>query len=125
MRGQPVWTVLLSRAVHVAMDFYREAVGWRFEPFSGTQYPCWLAKSGDETIVAVFVDASASDFPDAPELWLPCFDVAGLDRAVAEAERRGATILRPPLDIGAHGRVAVLRQPGGGIVAWRDPSPPA
>jgi len=122
MRDRPVWVVLLSRNVQSAMQFYREAVGWRFELLTDERVACWVAKSGDDEPLAVFVDASASDFPDARELWLPYFTVDDLDRRISEAEAKGATILREPSDIPGIGRVATLRQPDGGIVAWRSPA---
>jgi hypothetical protein len=118
------WTILLSRDVRASMDFYSVATGWRFEPLPGPPYPCWVARSPGGTPVAVFVDASASDFPDATELWLPYFTVGDLDRCVLEAEKLGATILRTPFEIPGFGRVALLRQPGGSIAGWRTPAPP-
>ncbi len=118
-----VCAILLSRDVHTTMQFYKEAVGWRFEALPGPDLSTWIAKSEEGELIAFFVDASSSDFPDAPELWLPHFTVDDVDRRVVEAEVNGATLLRGPVHVPGLGRVAALRQPGGGIVAWR--SPPA
>jgi uncharacterized protein len=117
------WTILLSRDVRAAMDFYRLAAGWRFEPLPETPYPCWVAYETGGQSVAIFVDASDSDFPDATELWLPYFRFDDLDGCVLEAERLGATVLRAPFEIQGLGKVALLRQPGGSIVGWRSPLP--
>lgn len=117
------WAILLSRHVQSTMQFYRDAVGWQFEEFAGPPFPCWVAKSKAGEFIGVFVDVSHSDFPDAPELWLPHFTVEDVDQRIREAEKLGAAILREPFDVPGFGRVAALRQPGGGIVAWR--SPPA
>jgi predicted enzyme related to lactoylglutathione lyase len=73
--------------------------------------------------VAAFVDSSGSDFPDAPELWLPYFLVENLDARLRQAEALGATLLRPALAISAAGRIALIRQPGGAIVGWISASP--
>lgn len=121
MRERLVWAILLSRDVHSAMNFYREAVGWRFEAIPAPNLSSWIARSSSGEFAAVFVDASSSDFPDAPELWVPHFTVDDLDRRLEKAEAHGATILRGPFDVPQFGRVVALRQPGGGIVAWRTP----
>jgi hypothetical protein len=122
MQERLVWAILLSRDVHSTMQFYRDAVGWRFEPSPEPGDFSWIARSEAGELIAVFVDASGSDFPDAPELWLPHFTVDDVDLRLREAETRGATILRGPFQVPGFGRVAALRQPGGGIVAWRSPS---
>ena len=121
MPDRLVWAILLTRHVDSTMQFYRQAIGWRFEAFPVPGFPCWIARSEGDELVAVFVDVSGSDFPDAPELWLPHFSVDDLDLRVREAESQGATILRGPFEVPGFGRVAALRQPGGGIVALRTP----
>lgn len=113
-----VWAILMSRDVEGAKTFYANTLGWRFEAFSGEPFPCWVARSGEGRGVAAFVDSSRSDFPDSPELWLPYFLVEELDIRLVEAEARGATVIRPPFIVPNAGRVAILRQPGGGLVGW-------
>ena len=108
----------MSRDVEGAKAFYAGALGWVFEPFAAEPFPCWIARNRDGRSVAAFVDSSRSDFPDAPELWLPYFVVDRFDERLAEAEANGATVLRPPFVMPNAGRIAVLRQPGGGIVGW-------
>ncbi len=122
MEERAVWAVLLSRDVDAAMRFYGEALGWQFQSFSEADPPYWIARSADGVFVSVFIDASESGFPDRPEVWLPYFAVDDVDQRARDAERLDATILRPPVDIPELGRVVVLRQPSGGIVAWRSPS---
>ena len=75
MRSSLVWTILLSRDVQRAMAFYRDTVGWSFEPFAGAPYPCWIAKGGDGRTAAAFVVTRESDFPASCELWLPYFQI--------------------------------------------------
>jgi predicted enzyme related to lactoylglutathione lyase len=120
-----VWAILMSRDVEGAKAFYTETLGWRFEPLSGEPFPTWLAKSVENRSVAAFVDSSRSDFPDAPELWLPYFVIEDLERRLEQAEALGATVLRPPFAVPGAGRVALLRQPGGAIVGWITASPGA
>lgn len=113
-----VWAILMSRDVEGAKSFYGRALGWSFEPFVTEPYATWVARNAEGRTVAAFVDSSRSDFPDAAELWLPYFVVDGLDRRLVEAEAAGATVLRSPFRVPQAGRIAIIRQPGGGIVAW-------
>lgn len=48
-----------------------------------------------------------------------------LDNTIAAAEAFGATLLRPPIAVPNAGRIALLRQPGGGVVGWITSSPDA
>jgi predicted enzyme related to lactoylglutathione lyase len=116
--AKAVWAVLMSRDVEGAKAFYGGALGWTFELFAAEPFPCWIARNPQGRSVGAFVDSSGSDFPDAPELWLPYFVIDDLDARLAEAEELGATVLRPPFRMPNAGRIAVLRQPGGGIVGW-------
>jgi predicted enzyme related to lactoylglutathione lyase len=118
-----VWAILMSRDVADSKAFYEETLGWSFDAFTTEPFPTWVARSPEGRSVAAFVDSSGSDFPDAPELWLPYFLVEDLDARLRQAEALGATLLRPPLAIRAAGRIALLRQPGGAIVGWITASP--
>lgn len=118
MAGKTVWAVLMSRQAELAKAFYGASLGWRYELLCSDPYPCWVARNSDGRSVAAVIDSSASDFPDAAELWLPYFVLPDLHGRIAEAERLGATLLRPPFQVPVIGKVAILRQPGGGIVGW-------
>ena len=118
MPGRMVCTVLLSRHVDTAISLYEGALGWRFAPLLEAPVRGWLARGGAGEPVAVFLDTSLSDFPAAPELWLPCLVVERLGERLEAAESLGATLLRPPMEIAGFGEVAILRQPGGAIVGW-------
>jgi hypothetical protein len=122
MPDRSYWAILLSRHVQTTIQFYRDALDWRFEECPGTELPSWAAKSAAGELIALFVDSSASNFPDAPELWLPLFSVDDLALRIREAEKQGATVLREPFDVAGFGQVSAMRQPGGGIVAWRSAS---
>ena len=123
MSEDVVWTVLMCRDVEAAKSFYGMVLGWTFKPCPGTPMRCWSASAAGGAVVATFIDTSESGFPDAPELWLPYLAVDDLEGSVAKAEEQGATLLRPPFDIASFGRVAIIRQPGGGIVGWASAAP--
>jgi predicted enzyme related to lactoylglutathione lyase len=47
--------------------------------------------------------------------------VDDVDKRCAKAKEAGATILREPFDVEQVGRIAILKQPGGGVVGWITP----
>lgn len=118
MPGNVIWTVLMSREVHAAVTLYEGALGWRFERCAEAPFPCWVGRGARNRVFALFMDTTASDFPAATEVWVPCMSVENLTERVKIAEKFGATLLRPLFAIPDFGRIALLRQPGGAIVAW-------
>jgi predicted enzyme related to lactoylglutathione lyase len=124
MADDGAWTVLMCRDIDAAKRFYADVLGWTFEACTATPLPCWVASGRTGKSIATFIDTSESGFPDAPELWLPYLSVDDLEARIKAAEEHGATLLRPPFAIASFGRVAIIRQPGGGIVGWASaPSP--
>ena len=118
MPGNVIWTVLMSRDLPAAISLYQGALGWKFERCAQAPYPCWVGRGAADRAFALFMDTTDSDFPAAMEVWLPCLSVENLPARVRKAEEIGATLLRPLFDIPDFGRIALLRHPGGAIVAW-------
>ncbi len=118
MPGNVIWTVLMSRDLQAAVTLYEGALGWKFERCQDAPLPCWIGRGAGDRAFALFMDTKDSDFPAAMEVWLPCLSVENLADRVRRAEEFGATLLRPLFEVPNFGRIALLRQPGGAIVAW-------
>ena len=83
----------------------------------------WIIKKGDERIGGIF-DLNADErCKGAPEHWLTYIAVDDVDARLKKALAAGAKEGRPPQDIPGVGRMAVLQQPGGAMVAWLTPKP--
>jgi uncharacterized protein YndB with AHSA1/START domain/predicted enzyme related to lactoylglutathione lyase len=121
--GKFVWNELNTRDVEGARRFLGATLGWSFEasPMPGFTY--WIIKKGDERIGGIF-DLNSDPICDGvPEHWLTYIAVDDVDARLKTALAAGATEGRPPKDIPGVGRMAVLQQPGGAMVAWLTPKP--
>ena len=122
--GEFCWNELTSHDVEAAKRFYAETVGWTYDGMpmdGGGTY--WIAKSGDKP-VAGLMDAALIPLPkEVPEHWTSYLEVDDVDARCARAKQAGATIIREPFDVPQAGRIAIVRQPGGGMVGWMTPAP--
>jgi predicted enzyme related to lactoylglutathione lyase len=111
----------MTHDVERAKKFYAETVGWRFEPMpmpTGGTY--WIAKMGEQA-VGGFFPMNGPEFAGVPEHWVPYVEVDNVDARVKGAVAAGAEACRSPFDIPDVGRIAILREPGGAMVAWMTP----
>jgi predicted enzyme related to lactoylglutathione lyase len=117
------WNELMTRDPKTARDFYEKAIGWAFDdmpmPDGGTYL---LAKAGDRPAGGIF-DTTGTDMADLSEHWFAYLAVDDIDARCAQAKAAGGSIVREPFDVPGVGRIAILRQPGGGMVGWMTPSP--
>jgi predicted enzyme related to lactoylglutathione lyase len=56
-----------------------------------------------------------------PEQWVPYVSVDDVDSRVKQAVTAGARIMREPFDVPEVGRIAILRDSGGALIAWIKP----
>jgi uncharacterized protein len=74
---------------------------------------------GDTPVGGLFL-MSGPDFTG--EHWMPYLAVDDIDARLEKAVAAGAQILKPAHAIPGVGRMAILRQPGGGALGWITPS---
>ncbi len=60
---------------------------------------------------------------DLPEHWFSYLAVDDIDARCARAHEAGGKIAREPFDVPGIGRIAIIQQPGGGMVGWMTPAP--
>jgi hypothetical protein len=61
-------------------------------------------------------------FEGVPPHWLSYIDVDEIDKRVAAAKKAGATIIRDPFDVEGVGRIAILKDAVGALIAWMTPA---
>ncbi|MFJ6753099.1 VOC family protein [Streptomyces sp. NPDC091266] len=108
--GSLGWVELATRDADGAQAFYQRVFGWSVTTHA--QYTQW----GIGT--AVFGGMSLLDerYPDeVPAHWLPYFMVEDVDATSARATESGGTLLVPPTDVPEGPRVAMIRDPQGGV----------
>ena len=120
--GAVCWNELNVHDVERAKTFYSQSLGWHFEgmPMQGFTY--WII-SADGVRVGGLFEMKGPEFEGVPEHWLTYIGVDDVDARLKKARAAGATICKDPFDIPGVGRMAVLQEPGGALVAWMTPKP--
>jgi predicted enzyme related to lactoylglutathione lyase len=121
--GTFYWNELMTRDPETARRFYEQAVGWTFDAMpmgdGGTYH---LAKMGGRPVGGIF-DTTGSEMADLPEHWFSYLAVDDIDARCAKAKAAGGAVAREPFDVPGIGRIAIIRQPGGGMVGWMTAAP--
>jgi uncharacterized protein len=119
--GTFAWNELLTSDPAAAKSFFAKTLGWSFEDFElGVEYS--VIKCGDE-MVGGLGGLNAGDVPTGESYWIGFVEVADIDRRYGLALQLGAHAIRAPHDVPNVGRVAVLRDPTGGLIGWMEGLP--
>jgi predicted enzyme related to lactoylglutathione lyase len=119
--GSFCWNELMTRDPEQAKRFYADTIGWTFEPMPMPNGTYWVAKMGDTPVAGIF-PMSGPDFAGVPEYWIAYIAVDDVDARLNKAVAAGASIMRPPFDVPGVGRIAIMREPGGAVIAWMTPA---
>ena len=119
--GTFIWNELNTHDVKTACDFYSSLLGWRFEEMPSPDGIYRIAKLGDRPVAGVF-EMKGKHFEGVPPHWLSYIDVDEIDKRVAAAKKAGATIIRDPFDVEGVGRIAILKDAVGALIAWMTPA---
>ncbi|MEL6746337.1 MAG: VOC family protein [Pseudomonadota bacterium] len=103
------WNELVTADVEKAMTFYREVLGWTFEPMpmeDGTTY--WVALSTDEPVAGLVL---ANDSPSASssDHWFSYIEVEDVDARIEAVRSSSGQVLREPFDVPGVGRIAIVK----------------
>jgi predicted enzyme related to lactoylglutathione lyase len=115
------WNELMSRDVERDKRFYRDTIGWNFEPMkmeNGGTY--WCAIQGGKPVAGIF-NIATPKFEGVPVGWMSYLAVDDVDARTAKAVKAGAQLMRPIFDVPNVGRIAILREPGGAGIGWMTP----
>ena len=115
------WNELMSRDVERDKRFYRDTIGWNFEPMkmeNGGTY--WCAIQGGKPVAGIF-NIATREFEGVPVGWMSYLAVDDVDARTAKAVKAGAQLMRPIFDVPNVGRIAILREPGGAGIGWMTP----
>lgn len=115
--GKFVWYDLLTDKVSEVERFYGDLFGWEFEGGYG--------ESGDFTLITLngvpiggiaFVDTLPGGVSRAR--WVPSLSVPDVDAAVKASLAAGGVVYFEPEDLGQRGRIAVVADPQGAVLAF-------
>jgi predicted enzyme related to lactoylglutathione lyase len=111
--GTPSWVDLATTDAEAAKAFYTALFGWEGDnQGQGSGYYTMLRKDGRDV---------AALFPAGPEggppHWNTYVTVADVDRAVERTEPAGGSVVVPPFDVMDLGRMAIISDPTGAVIA--------
>lgn len=128
-QGQNVWFELMTTDMEAATAFYGEVIGWKTQAFGADMpdmpYLMWVA--GETPVGGVMPLPEPAAKMGAPAHWVAYTVVDDVDASAAKAQKLGATVHAPPMDIPNVGRFAMLADPQGAtfaIIAPADESEP-
>jgi len=119
--GHFYWNELMTRDADQARSFYGDALGWTFNPMDMPNGTYWVIMQGD-TPAGGIMTMDGADFDGVPEHWFSYVAVDDVDARTAKAADGGGTVIRGPFDVAGVGRIAIIKQPGGGMVGWMTPA---
>lgn len=124
--GQNVWFDLMTTDVEGAKRFYTELIGWKTQQWSegdpSKPYSMWAV--GEQPIGGVMELPEDARKMGAPPHWIAYTTVDDVDATAAKAEKLGARVYAPPMDIPTVGRFAILGDPQGATFAIFKPAGP-
>jgi len=104
-----------------AKKFYKKLFDWKLTDMS-------MGSSGVYTMIAPGKGPGggmqAQPMPGAPITWLPYVEVDDVKKSLAKAEKGGAKVILPMMDIGKNGIIGIFVDPGGATLGvWSKAKP--
>jgi predicted enzyme related to lactoylglutathione lyase len=119
--GSFYWNELTTNDLKTAKQFYKATLGWTYDKMKMPNGVYTIIKSGEKMVGGMF-DTTGTDMAGLPEHWLSYIAVDDVDKRVVKAKKAGAKVMRPPFDVPGTGRIAIIKQPGGGVIGLITPT---
>jgi len=105
-----------------AKRFYTRLFGWTHDdrPIGDGEYYTMLLQDG-KAVAALYAQQPDERSAGLPPVWVSYVSVDSADRISARATELGGTVIAPPFDVMEHGRMAVIQDPSGAVVALWEP----
>lgn len=113
--GSVAWRDLTVEDASGVRDFYEAVVGWGHQEVSMDGYADYAMTDGQGEVVAGVCHARGTN-ADLPPAWLLYVAVDDLDAALEAVARGGGSVVAPARGMGG-GRMAVVRDPAGAVLA--------
>jgi len=120
-KGRFVWFELMTTDVSAAIAYYTAVCGWETASWGDASgYTMWKVPGHAEIggVMTLPEDAKAMGSPPA---WLGNLCVESCDGAVFTTVANGGTLLKPAFDVPGVGRVAIVADPSGAVLALYQP----
>ena len=114
--GDIGWCDLATDDVDKARDFYADVIGWNTGIVDLGQGPYTVFKIGDRPVAGLMARAPEGPASRTPTAWKLYVTVDDVDACAARVSGAGGVVLAGPTDIPAVGRMAIVRDPTGGVI---------
>ena len=112
------WADLSTTDQVAAKAFYSGLFGWEAEDLPiGDDMSYSMMRLGGRAVAAIGPQQETQRAAGVPPVWNSYVTVRSVDDAADRAATLGATLLAPPFDVMAAGRMAVVQDPQGAIVS--------
>lgn len=113
--GKFVWHDLLTEDLAGVKEFYGELLGWTF---TTTDHPGYTLIWHDSRAIGGIVDMTKDGDDHDESQWVSLLSVVDVDGAVQSTVAAGGEVHVGPIDIPDRGRLAVVSDPQGAVVAY-------
>lgn len=122
--GRFIWYELMTPDVAGATAFYGDVVGWTASQMPGGDMPYWVLEADGYGVGGVMALGEEHKAAGIPPNWTAYVAVDDADAAVEKARSLGGSVMREPQDIPGVGRLAIIADPAGAVLAVMKPTPP-
>jgi len=119
--GTFCWVELATKNGDAAKTFYTSLFGWTYidHPMGPDMVYTMLQLDGKD-VGALYQMPPEMSAQGIPPNWLSYVSVTSADESAAKAKANGATLLKEPFDVYTVGRMAVIQDPTGAVLAvWQ------
>ena len=120
--GVPSWVDLATPDPAASKEFYAALFGWEYDDQPtdqpGSDYV--MARRDGHAAAGMMQLSDQMAASGMPPVWTTYVSVSDIDATVAAVGPAGGTVLQPPMDVMDAGRMAVLSDPTGAVIAlWQ------
>lgn len=115
------WTDLSTTDTAGANAFYRPLLGWEGEEMpAGDGFTYWMMRLDGHDVAGMSAMREDQRAAGAPPAWLSYVTVEDVDATADRVAGLGGSLLMPPFDVLDAGRMALLQDPQGAVLAvWQ------
>ena len=113
--GKFVWHELLTEDLDAVKAFYSDLFGWTYQATDAPNYTLVLQ---DGRPICGIVDVKEENADLHESQWISVLSVADVDEAVAATRQAGGKVHVKPVDLPGRGRLAVVSDPQGAVIAY-------
>jgi uncharacterized protein len=119
--GSIGWVDLTVPDAAAIRDFYTRVTGWTASPVAmGTYHDYGMHAEGGEMVAGIC--HARGENSEIPPVWLVYITVEDLDQSVERCTEGGGKLRSPIRTFGSHGRLCLIEDPAGAVVALFEPA---